>query len=400
MKYFHTHTVIKCRQLRIETLKGDDGEWVDNEAHLRQLAVSHFSSLYGEDSARGACMTESRFPELSIKASAAFSVGVTIEEVRKVLFDMPPFRAPGPNGYEVVFYYTNWDIICHSLLDFVRCVFESGRSVAAMNSTLIALIPKVQVAKKIHQFHPKYIPSLILPYQSSFISGRHIYDNVIVARELIHFMKRMKRKKGFMALKIDLEKAYDRLSWDFLNATLSLAGILEGLIRIIKDYDSSPVMQKRVRKSHFQNVVAWIRNQLNGWSASSLSMASQTTLIKSIIQSIPSYTMQFILEPGEIRHGLAVTGGLSITILVGSLGLRLWAVVRAHCLRPISCNSTRADCKFCDIVWRLGLASDLNLFEQHIPPSLGECAAVLGYEWQLYSFLEAFIVRRLFGVLG
>ncbi|PKI64943.1 hypothetical protein CRG98_014657 [Punica granatum] len=331
----------------IETLKGDDGEWVDDEACLRQLTVSHFSRLYGEDSARGACMTESRFPELLIEVGAALSVGVTIEEVRKALFNMPPFRAPGPDGYRAVFYQTNWDIICHSFLDFVRSVFEGGRSVAAMNSTLIAMIPKVQVPETIHQFHPislcnvsykittkivanrlqKYMPSLISPYRSSFIPGRHIQDNIIVAQELIHYMRRMKRKKGFMALKIDLEKAYDRLSWDFLNATLSLAAFEDQILEIMRILDvfcgasgqkvspamsvihfsrnvvdpirsaichhcsftpidelgrylGIPIVHGRVRKSHFQNVVARVWNRLSGWSTSSLSMAGRTTLIK------------------------------------------------------------------------------------------------------------------------
>ncbi|PKI45344.1 hypothetical protein CRG98_034262 [Punica granatum] len=352
-------------------------------------------------------MTESRFPELPIEAGAALSVGVTIEEVWNALFDMPPFRAPDPDEYQAVFYQTNWDIICHSLLDFVHGVFEGGRSMAAMNSTLIALIPKVQVPKTIHQFRlisfcnvsykltikivanrlQKYMPSLILPYQSSFIPGRHIQDNIIVAQELIHSKRMMKRKKGFMVLKIDLEKAYDHLSWDFLNATLSLVGISKGLIRIIMDCVSSSVMQLahlildsvlagrwkpikievsenqtleimrildvfcgasgqkvspaksiihflrnvadpirsaichrcsftptdelgrylgipivhgRVRKSHFQNVVARVRNRLSGRSSSPLSMAGRTTLIKLVIQSITFYTMQVVSLPRGI----------------------------------------------------------------------------------------------------
>jgi len=42
-------------------------------------------------------------------------------------------------------------------------------------------------------------PGLITMHQSSFISGRHITDTIVVAQEIIHSMRSMKGKKGFMA---------------------------------------------------------------------------------------------------------------------------------------------------------------------------------------------------------
>ena len=45
-----------------------------------------------------------------------------------------------------------------------------------------------------------------------------------------------------MTIKIDLEKAYDRINWDFLWDTLSDVGFLDWLIQIIKVYVSSPSM--------------------------------------------------------------------------------------------------------------------------------------------------------------
>ncbi|PKI61516.1 hypothetical protein CRG98_018100 [Punica granatum] len=206
-------------------------------------------------------------------------------------------------------------------------------------------------------------------------------------------------------------------------SSLSMAGraiLIKLAIQSISSYTMQVVslprgicaeIDKLCRKSHFQNVIARVRNWLNGWSASSLSMAGRAILIKLAIQSISSYTMQVVSLPrgicaeidklcqnflrehkedqkklhmlGGIGHGLAVMGGLSNTILAGSFGPRLWAVARTGCLRPISYNPTRAGCKFCDIVWRLGLASNTNLFEPHIAAPLSECvAAVLEYEWQ------------------
>ena len=72
------------------------------------------------------------------------------------------------------------------------------------------------------------------PHQCSFIAGRHSSDNIIVAQEVIHSM-RTKRKsgQGWMMLKIDLEKAYDRLKWPFIEATLFDLGIDPWLVRAI-----------------------------------------------------------------------------------------------------------------------------------------------------------------------
>ena len=55
------------------------------------------------------------------------------------------------------------------------------------------------------------MPTLVSPSQTAFISGRRGTDNVIIAQELVYTIERKKGKAGFMILKIDLEKAYDRL---------------------------------------------------------------------------------------------------------------------------------------------------------------------------------------------
>ena len=55
------------------------------------------------------------------------------------------------------------------------------------------------------------LPKLIFPLQIAFVSGRMGLDNMIIAQELIHTVTLKKGKTGFMAIKINLEKAYDRL---------------------------------------------------------------------------------------------------------------------------------------------------------------------------------------------
>ena len=54
------------------------------------------------------------------------------------------------------------------------------------------------------------MPDIISPTQSALVPGRLISDNVLVAYETLHIMHgRKKGKKGSMALKLDISKAYD-----------------------------------------------------------------------------------------------------------------------------------------------------------------------------------------------
>lgn len=67
----------------------------------------------------------------------------------------------------------------------------------------------------------KILPIVISEYQSSFIPNRMIHDNVIVAFETIHCLKRMgKRGRKKLALKLDMAKAYDCVKWAYLERKL------------------------------------------------------------------------------------------------------------------------------------------------------------------------------------
>ena len=69
--------------------------------------------------------------------------------------------------------------------------------------------------------------------QSSFVPGRQSVDNAIIVQEVIHSLKKKKGKMGWMVLKLDLEKAYDRLEWGFIRRVLHYFKFPEAVISLI-----------------------------------------------------------------------------------------------------------------------------------------------------------------------
>ena len=57
---------------------------------------------------------------------------------------------------------------------------------------------------------------VINPYQVGFVLGRRTSDNIIIIQEVIRTLISHRGRMGYVALKLDLEKAYDRLEWHFI----------------------------------------------------------------------------------------------------------------------------------------------------------------------------------------
>lgn len=105
--------------------------------------------------------------------------------------------------------------------------FKDFRPITLCN-VIYKLISKVLV----NRLRP-HLERIMSPLQSSFIPGRSTKDNAIVLQEIIHHLRKKKSKKGDMVFKLDLEKAYDRVDWDFWKENLLIYGVPGGIISLI-----------------------------------------------------------------------------------------------------------------------------------------------------------------------
>ena len=78
------------------------------------------------------------------------------------------------------------------------------------------------------------LPNIISPTQGAFVVGRSIYDNILISNEILHYLHRKTQGRvGYAALKVDMEKAYDRMEWAFLEKTMYKMGFHEHWVKII-----------------------------------------------------------------------------------------------------------------------------------------------------------------------
>ena len=118
-------------------------------------------------------------------------------------------------------------------MSFLRDFQEHGRFVRSLNSTFLVLVLKKGDAKDLRDYRPislvgglykllvkvlanrlkQVMGKVVSSSQNAFVEGRQILDAVLIANEAVDFLLRS-NECGVMC-KLDIEKAYDHLKWDF-----------------------------------------------------------------------------------------------------------------------------------------------------------------------------------------
>uniref|UniRef100_A0A803PLI3 Reverse transcriptase domain-containing protein n=1 Tax=Cannabis sativa TaxID=3483 RepID=A0A803PLI3_CANSA len=130
------------------------------------------------------------------------------DEVRKALFQMHPDKSPGPDGMTPGFFQKYWHVVGQDVISQVKQFFVTGSFPHALNETNIVLVPKKKQPETMSDLRPISL------------------CNVLYKR------KRM-GKEGFMALKLKLSKAYDRVEWMFLEQMMLQMGLSREFVSLI-----------------------------------------------------------------------------------------------------------------------------------------------------------------------
>lgn len=175
-------------------------------------------------------------------------------EIKEAVFEMGALKAPGPDGFNGLFYQKNWETVKKEINEAVKVFFCEGTIPNEVNETLVALAPKVPLPESINQLRPisccnfiakifskifvrrlkQFMDKLITQNQSAFVGGRLIQDNLVISHEFFHALKqRDSRGRENVAIKLDMSKAYDRLEWDFLKEALLAYGFCPRWVSLV-----------------------------------------------------------------------------------------------------------------------------------------------------------------------
>ncbi|KAK3204284.1 hypothetical protein Dsin_018330 [Dipteronia sinensis] len=130
----------------------------------------------------------------------------SFDEVRSTVFAMDPLSTLGPDGFSGSFYSHCWEIVGHDVVLAVQDFFHTGRVFPGLNYNFLVLIPKTPNAILVDQFCPIALGHFL---------GRQIGDCIAGASECFIVLNNGSHG-GHLALKIDIRKAFDSISWSFL----------------------------------------------------------------------------------------------------------------------------------------------------------------------------------------
>ncbi|XP_039062042.1 uncharacterized protein LOC120206467 [Hibiscus syriacus] len=143
-----------------------------------------------------------------VTLSSSLVKDITTEEIKEAIFCQGNDKEPGSAGYTHYFFKKKtWSIVGDDVVATVKFLFQHSTLLPVFNATTIVLVHKI-----------------LNPSKTAFIKGRSIVDNTILAQELV---KGYGRKSIFprCTMKIDLQKAFDTLHWDFIYVVMKALDI-------------------------------------------------------------------------------------------------------------------------------------------------------------------------------
>ncbi|GAU31165.1 hypothetical protein TSUD_315900 [Trifolium subterraneum] len=204
-QYFHSAIASRRSGSSIQV----DGVATEGVQPIRQAVFAHFASHF--------------------KASV---------EVKSAIWDCDSYKSSGPDGINFGFIKDFWSELQADIMRFIAEFHRNGKLTKGLNSTFIALIPKVDCPRRLNDFQPislvgslykflakvltnrlrMVIGSVISESQTAFMKDRQILDRILIANEAVDEARRT--KKELMLFKVDFEKAYDSVDWDYLDVVM------------------------------------------------------------------------------------------------------------------------------------------------------------------------------------
>ncbi|PKU61395.1 integrator complex subunit 11 [Dendrobium catenatum] len=244
-RFFHSMASTRRRSNLIDHMKLPDGQMVSDQAVIMQVVRDFFETKW-----RGTPICEDEWPSFEAQSTMLAPVAtlldcaVTEEEIWNGVRGLGQNRAPGRDGVTASFFKSFWSIVGKQVTAACLEFFATGCMNPNWKETVVVLIPKTSnpdrpsmyrpislcqtiykiVAKVLVNRMQGFLPNLISGEQAAFVPGRSISDHCLLGQEVLNKFRISKSNPGWMAVKVDMEQAYDKMSWRTLELVLSRMG--------------------------------------------------------------------------------------------------------------------------------------------------------------------------------
>ncbi|KAK1415652.1 hypothetical protein QVD17_31437 [Tagetes erecta] len=219
-----------------------DGEWVTEPGIVKLEFFNHFKERFTTPILNFPGFTNSNFKQIPSHLVNDLVADFSSKKIKDAIWDCGGDKSPGPDGFNFNFIKRFWDLMEADLLEIFRFYHAGGDISIGCNASFIALIPKVADPNIIPDYRPislvgclykiysktlanrlkKVIPYVVGVEQSAFLAGRSILECPLIVNEVLSWAKR--RKEKLLMFKVDFEKAYDMVSWEFLDMVMGQMG--------------------------------------------------------------------------------------------------------------------------------------------------------------------------------
>jgi len=236
-KFFHN--IMSLRQQRNSFhMVQVNGVQVEGVQNIRSAVLNHFTTHFQASTDDRPGVQDLNFRKLPFAQTGCLVRPFTLEEVKQAVWDCDGFKSPGLDGINFGFLKQFWNELKDDFMRFFVEFHRNGKLTKGVNSTFIALIPKLDSPQRLTDFRPislvgcmykvlakvlanrlrSVLGFVVSDAQSAFVRGKQILDGILIANEIVDEAKRKKRE--FLLFKVDFEKAYDSVDHKYLNSVM------------------------------------------------------------------------------------------------------------------------------------------------------------------------------------
>ncbi|KAL3682519.1 hypothetical protein R1sor_000541 [Riccia sorocarpa] len=258
-RYFHRLHRKRAAANRIRVIQRPDGSFTEEPTEILQLFTSHFQSLYNQynysDQQLQKLLTllEHTPQRLSQDQQAFLQEEPSALELDDLVRLLPSNKAPGKDALTAEGLREQWSYIRTPIGVFVRYFWGSGFMPSCFLESVIRLLPKVDSPVTVGQWRPialltlhykivtkllalrlaVLLPTLVPSEQAGFIRTRSSLDNILSLQLAHEYLKKQRQHAAF--LKLDFEKAYDKVAPQYLLLLLDRLNCGSKFISLVRE---------------------------------------------------------------------------------------------------------------------------------------------------------------------